>query len=87
MEAGPRSYQVLDWGGGIEGGVVECGIKRALWLPYVKVPDVRATTESARRSGAGVLLDPREGPAGWRSVVAVPDGGQVAFWEPKRAPF
>ena len=33
--------------------------------------------------GASVLLAPREGPAGWRSVVATPDGGEIAFWQPK----
>jgi hypothetical protein len=30
-----------------------------------------------------VLLEPREGPAGWRSAVAAPAGGQLAFWQPK----
>src|SRR5215211_3309208 len=33
--------------------------------------------------GAEVLLEPREGPAGWRSVVATPAGGEIAFWQPK----
>jgi hypothetical protein len=31
-----------------------------------------------------VLLAPREGPAGWRSVVRTPAGGEIAFWQPKR---
>jgi hypothetical protein len=30
-----------------------------------------------------VLLEPREGPAGWRSVVSTPAGGEIAFWQPK----
>ena len=34
--------------------------------------------------GARVLLEPREGPAGWRSVVATPAAGELAFWQPKR---
>ncbi len=33
--------------------------------------------------GGEVLLGPREGPEGWRSVVATPDGGEVAFWQSK----
>src|SRR5688500_5387237 len=37
VDAGPRGYQALDWGGEIGGGVVECGTPRALWLPYVEV--------------------------------------------------
>jgi hypothetical protein len=30
-----------------------------------------------------VLLEPREGPAGWRSVVAAPAAGEIALWQPK----
>ena len=33
---------------------------------------------------ASVLLEPREGPAGWRSVVRTTVGGELAFWQPKR---
>jgi hypothetical protein len=28
-------------------------------------------------------MEPREGPAGWRSVVATPTAGEIAFWQPK----
>jgi predicted enzyme related to lactoylglutathione lyase len=83
VEAGARPYHTLDWGGGLGGGIVECGTSRALWLPYLEVPRVEEATERACRFGARVLLDPREGPAGWRSVVTVPDGGEIAFWQPK----
>ena len=31
--------------------------------------------------GATVLLEPREGPSGWRSIVATPEAGEVALWE------
>jgi len=34
--------------------------------------------------GARVLLPPREGPAGWRSVVRSQNGAEVAFWQQKR---
>jgi predicted enzyme related to lactoylglutathione lyase len=30
-----------------------------------------------------VLLGPREGPAGWRSVIADPAGGEVGLWRSK----
>jgi hypothetical protein len=30
-----------------------------------------------------VALEPREGPAGWRSVVTTGVGGEIAFWQPK----
>jgi len=85
IAAGGRSYVALDLGGGLSGGVVECGVERSSWLPYVSVPEVGRATEQAERLGAAVLLEPREGPAGWRSVVAKPDGGELAFWQAKVA--
>jgi predicted enzyme related to lactoylglutathione lyase len=84
IEAAGSRYWALDLGGeGLGGGVVECGTPRPLWLPYVEVDDVAGATERARRLGAWVTLEPREGPAGWRSVVAAPAAGEVAFWQPK----
>jgi predicted enzyme related to lactoylglutathione lyase len=83
VEAGERSYLALDLGDGPSGGIVECGTEQAVWIPYVSVPDIVEVTERARELGAKVLLEPREGPAGWRSVVSVPGGGEVAFWQSK----
>ena len=80
------SYEALALGGDgrIGGGIVACATDRPLWLPYVEVAEVRRATEHARRLGACVLLAPREGPAGWRSVVSTPAGGEIAFWQQKR---
>jgi predicted enzyme related to lactoylglutathione lyase len=83
VEAAGRSYLALDLGAGPGGGIVECGTERALWLPYVQVARVEATTRRAERLGAKVVLTPREGPAGWRSVVASPEGGEIALWQSK----
>ena len=83
VDAGPGSYLALALGGGIGGGVVECETARPLWLPYVQVAEITEATDRARRLGASVLLEPREGPVGWRSVVAAPAGGEIAFWQPK----
>src|SRR3954447_21284081 len=83
IHAGDGSYLALGMGQGVGGGVVECESKQPLWLPYVDVPDVKSTTEQARELGGEVLLGPREGPEGWRSVVSAPDGGEVAFWQAK----
>jgi predicted enzyme related to lactoylglutathione lyase len=80
---GGGSYLALQLGGGIEGGVVERDGEHCLWLPYVEVGDVTVATERARLLGAAVLLEPREGPVGWRSVVAVPAGAEIALWQPK----
>jgi uncharacterized protein len=84
IHASSGSYLALELGGGLGGGIVECQTRRPLWLPYVEVPGIREATERARALGASVLLEPREGPVGWRSVVASPAGGEIAFWQPKR---
>jgi predicted enzyme related to lactoylglutathione lyase len=83
IAAGSESYLALELGNGIEGGVVERDAGRTLWLPYVDVPDVVEATEQACLLGASVLLEPREGPAGWRSVVAAPAGAEIALWQSK----
>jgi predicted enzyme related to lactoylglutathione lyase len=80
---GCSSYLALDLGG-MGGGIVECRTRRPLWLPYVEIDRIDEATERARRLGATVLLEPRDGPSGRRSVVSSPDGGEVALWEPKR---
>ena len=84
IEAAGRSYQALETGGGVSGGIVECAVERPIWLPYVEVENIRRATDRARLAGANVMLPPREGPAGWRSVVATPVGGEIAFWQQKR---
>jgi predicted enzyme related to lactoylglutathione lyase len=84
IAAGERSYLGLQTGGGIGGGIVECATTRSLWLPYVEVDEIGAATERAQALGAAVALTPREGPAGFRSVVVEPAGGEVALWQPKR---
>jgi predicted enzyme related to lactoylglutathione lyase len=78
------SYLALGLGRGTGGGIVECATRRPVWLPYVEVDRVDESTERARQLGARVLLAPREGPAGWRSVVVSPHGGEIAFWQPKQ---
>lgn len=79
IETPQGSYVAL----GLGGGVVQCGVARAVWLPYVEVERIGHATEHARRLGAAVLVEPREGPAGWRSVVSRVDAGEVALWQSK----
>ncbi len=84
IQAGGGSYLALDLGGDFGGGIVQCGTARPLWLPYVEVDQIEEFTGRARRLGASVLLAPREGPAGWRSVISAPRCGELALWQPKR---
>jgi predicted enzyme related to lactoylglutathione lyase len=83
VRANSGTYLTLDIGPDFGGGIVECETRRPLWLPYVEVAQIEDATDRARKLGASVLLEPREGPAGWRSVVAEPAGAEIAFWQPK----
>jgi predicted enzyme related to lactoylglutathione lyase len=82
IEAGGGSYLAFA-DTGVSRGIVECETSQPMWLPYVGVADIAAATDCACRLGAAVLLEPREGPAGWRSVVSTPAGAELAFWQPK----
>ena len=83
IETGCGTYMGLGVGNGIDGGVVECERDESLWLPYVEVPSITEATDRARMLGAEVRMEPREGPAGWRSVIAPPGGPQIALWQRK----
>jgi uncharacterized protein len=87
VQAAGRSYRTLEMGNGLGGGVVECATRRPVWLPYVQVSEVDEATRRAQELGAAVLLEPREGPAGRRSVVASPAGAEMAFWQPRGDEF
>jgi predicted enzyme related to lactoylglutathione lyase len=80
-KSGP--YMALGLGECFGGGIVECDTRRPIWLPYVQVSEIETAVVRARELGASMLLEPREGPAGWRTVVSTPAGGEIAFWQPK----
>jgi predicted enzyme related to lactoylglutathione lyase len=84
IDPGYERYRAIEVGEEIGGSVVECRTPRPAWMPYVRVGSVERATERARSLGAAVLLEPREGPAGWRSAIASPAGAEMAFWQPKR---
>jgi len=78
------SYMALAIGDPLGGGLVQCPIERPLWLPYVEVQDIVRATDRALELGARLLLGPREGPAGRRSVLATRSAGEIALWQSKR---
>ncbi len=84
VPTGHGAYRSLEMGRRLGGGIVECTAGRPLWLPYVQVESVDAVTDRARGLGATVLLEPRDGPAGRRSVVSTSAGGEIAFWQLRR---
>ncbi|MDT4939454.1 MAG: uncharacterized protein QOG80_3125 [Pseudonocardiales bacterium] len=81
--AAGQTYRALCVGDRIGGGIVDCGATPAQWVPYVLIDRLDRVTERAGRLGATVLLEPREGPAGWRSVINTPTSGTMALWQPK----
>ncbi|MGO9901840.1 MAG: VOC family protein [Solirubrobacteraceae bacterium] len=83
IETASGPYHALELSGALGGGIVECGTRQSVWLPYVEVDSVDVATDRARELGASVLLEPREGPAGWRSVIATPEAGEIALWQQK----
>jgi predicted enzyme related to lactoylglutathione lyase len=83
IETRAGSYLSLGFDGEVGGGIVECPVRGPVWVPYVEVGEIAAATDRARGLGASVLLEPREGPSGWRSVVRTDVGGELAFWQPK----
>jgi predicted enzyme related to lactoylglutathione lyase len=85
LESRWGTYHGLALGGTLDGGIVECDGRRPIWLPYVEVEEIQAAVDRARALGAVVLLEPREGPVGWRSVLATREGGEIALWQPKRS--
>jgi predicted enzyme related to lactoylglutathione lyase len=84
VRRGARSYLALDLAPGLGGGIVQCAVRRPLWLPYIEVEHVGECTERALQMGAELLLAPREGPAGFRSVIASQAAGELGLWQPKR---
>jgi uncharacterized protein len=83
LRAAAGSYLVLELSEGIQGGIIEHHSARPAWVPYVEVADIVEATERGRALGAAVVLEPREGPAGWRSGLASPAGAEIALWQPK----
>jgi predicted enzyme related to lactoylglutathione lyase len=58
----------------------------SMWLPYVGVDDIKASTAKAKSLGAKVIVDIREVTGhGQMSVLSDPTGATIALWEPKKA--
>jgi uncharacterized protein len=57
----------------------------SLWIPYVGVDDVKASTKKATSLGANLIKDVTEVPnMGWFSVVSDPTGAVLGLWETKK---
>ncbi len=78
------TYTMIDPEGGTGGGMLktpEPGVP-TMWLAYVLVDDVRASTEKVKELGGTVYKDVTVIPDyGAFSVVADPTGGVLGLWQ------
>jgi uncharacterized protein len=80
------SYTLINVGEGTGGGMMKHPMPGApsMWLAYVLVDDIKASTEKAKSLGATVIRDVLEIPtAGWLSIIQDPSGAVLGMWKPK----
>ena len=80
------AYTVIKVGEGTGGGMMKHPVPGApsIWLAYVHVDDINASTQKAKSLGATVLKDVTEIPQiGWFSIFLDPTGAAFALFKPK----
>jgi predicted enzyme related to lactoylglutathione lyase len=80
------TYTMIDVGEGTGGGMTKQQVSGApsIWLAYVQVDDIRASTDKAKALGGKVLKDVEEIPPGFFSILQDPTGAVFALWKPKQ---
>lgn len=79
------AYTMIGVGEGTGGGMMQHPVPGgpSMWLPYVAVDDVHASTRKAGELGGKVVLEVREIPnVGWFSVIVDPTGAALALFKP-----
>ena len=90
MPMGPdMTYTMIKVGEGTGGGMMKHPMagQPAVWVPYVQVDDVRASTKKAGSLGGKVIVDSQEisGGVGTFSVVQDPTGAVIGLFQaPKK---
>jgi predicted enzyme related to lactoylglutathione lyase len=88
-DMGPMgTYTMIDVGGGTGGGMMKHPMPGApsMWLAYVLVDDIAASTKKAKSLGAKILQDVTEVKgAGTLSIIQDPTGAVLGLWKPKSA--
>ena len=66
------------------GGLYSMPGMPTMWLAYVGVEDINASTEKAKSLGATIHKGPLEIPnIGWMTILADPTGATIALFQPK----
>lgn len=78
------TYTEIVPGDGPMGGLMTVKDAPTGWVVYVRVDDLRASTQKARELGAKVLADHVEiAGQGHFSLIVDPTGAQLGLWQPK----
>ena len=83
---GPETYTMIKVGEGTGGGMMKHPMPGApsMWLAYVQVDDVAASTKKAKSLGANVVKDVTEiMGVGSFSILIDPTGATLALFQPK----
>lgn len=80
------TYTLIKVGQGTGGGMMKHPMPGApsMWLAYVAVDDIHASTEKVKALGGKVIVEVQEIPnVGWFSVIMDPTGAALALFKPK----
>jgi predicted enzyme related to lactoylglutathione lyase len=83
---GGMIYTMIGVGEGTGGGLMKHPMPGApsIWIPYILVSDVAASTKKAKASGGTIIKDVSEVPnMGTFSIIQDPTGGVIGLWQPK----
>jgi predicted enzyme related to lactoylglutathione lyase len=86
VQMGDSTYTMIGVGEGTAGGIIKNPMPGApsMWLAYVSVDDVAASTAKAKSLGATIIRDVTEVPGvGWFSIIMDPTGAGLALWKAK----
>ncbi|MBS0384032.1 MAG: VOC family protein [Proteobacteria bacterium] len=88
VDMGPGgTYTTISVGEGTGGGMMKHPMEGApsLWIPYILVKDIAATTAKARKLGANVIKEnvPVSN-MGAFSIITDPTGATFALWEERK---
>jgi uncharacterized protein len=85
-EATGGTYTMIGVGEGTGGGLMKNPMPNApsMWLAYVLVDDIEASTKKAKSLGGKVMKDVTEVmDMGWLSIIVDPTGAMLGLWKAK----
>lgn len=80
------NYTLIGVGEGTGGGMLKHPVPGApsMWLSYVLVDDIKASTAKARSLGATIVQDSHEVTGrGWLTILIDPTGAMLGLWQAK----